>query len=172
MTAPNFGATVTGVRNLVLDTVADARRPGGTPTPRIDDAQVAAWLAESAADISLAIVGYEQLGGTWSDVIERRAADLAQLRAAAQLVDTTHPERAPGGGRLGDVWWQRYQEQRGQLKDEVKGALDQLAAQETGDVGGAYAPKPMAQGSFRPRSGWTEIRWARPPVNRPQRRCR
>jgi hypothetical protein len=162
-TAPNFGATVTGVRNLVLDTVADARRPGGTTTPRISDPTVNGWVEEGAGDVALALIGYEQLGGQWAAVIERRAKALAELYAAAFLVDTTHPERAPAGGRLGDVWWERYRTQRAQLKEEVGAALDQLKAQEdgtdTGGDSGGYQTHPIAEGRFRPRSGWTEVRF-------------
>lgn len=154
MTTPvNFGGTVAGVRTLVLDTFTDATRIG-SPTPRVDDARVTAWLTEGAAEVALAVLGYDRLGASWEDVVEARARGLVELYAAAMLLDTTHPERAPTGGRLADVWWERHRAGLAALTASVSSLLNRLERQED-------APKlaPLGTISTRPASGWEQQRW-------------
>lgn len=136
MSAP-FGATVAGVRNLVMTAAAadGVTRVGANRPPRVSEPQIDAWLEEGGTRILFQITGYEALPNVLLDQVETVARGLVQSYAASFLADATHPEKAGGAGRLGESYWQRYQSGLTELSAFVKCEIEKLQLSESPEVG-------------------------------------
>jgi hypothetical protein len=135
VTGPPFGASVPAVRSMVLS-ISEGQRPvGATQVDRVPDDQVRAWIDEGAAEVAVAIHGYERLAGAADqggqdqlvDVIETRARGLVQTYAAGMLSDATYPERAGrAAASYGTTLMTRYVDGLERLAGYVGAELDRL----------------------------------------------
>jgi hypothetical protein len=114
----------------------------------VSDTQVDQWLEEGGNLILFEITGYESLPPVVLDTVETTARGLLQLYAASYLADASHPEKAGGAGRLGDSYWNRYQQGLVSLSAFVTKEIDKLRLSESPEVG----PTDFgAGGNFPPR---------------------
>ncbi|RGA03660.1 hypothetical protein DI270_017365 [Microbispora triticiradicis] len=111
------------MRALVLDVAAEATRLGSR-APRITDDTLTQWITEGAAQVAGRIRGYAALAPATTVQIEAQARGLVHLYAASFLADASHPERAAGRARLGEVYWERYTAGLNQLTAWVRDVID------------------------------------------------
>ena len=147
MPAP-FGATVDGVRALVLDVTAEGARVSSRGPSRVADTQLLLWIAEGAARVNNRLFGYEKLFALpLVAAVEVEARALTQLYAAGLLWDVSHPERTGAKGTLGDALMARFDTGMVDLQAwfdveravaEARGAEDPSLPMMLDGVGAAY----------------------------------
>jgi hypothetical protein len=146
---PPYGATVPGVRALVLDVAAEGLRPNQR-APRVSDDQLREWIDSAGSTVALRLARLGLLPATSSDGswqpglptqadVELEARQLVELYVAAKLADVTHPERANNGKGFGDVLRARYEADLTGLVAVVETGVERM-----GSDGGADAIFPPA----------------------------
>lgn len=127
--APAWGASVSAVRDLVLDVAAEGRRIAQA-APRIGDDRVAAYLEEAAALVGVRTATASRLPAADLDgwalalpEVDTYRRHLCELYAAALLADVTHPQLARDGRSPGQPLRERYERELDALVVAVDTAL-------------------------------------------------
>jgi hypothetical protein len=153
MTGAPYGASVPGVRALVLDVAAEGLRPNNRAS-RTPDTQVEEWIESAGAVVDLRLARLALLpvdstdpGWTAGDVtqaaVELQARELVELYAASLLADVTHPERALSGKGFGAVLMARFTAAITALAKDIDDAVER----QTSSAGSAIvAPLPLGYG--------------------------
>jgi hypothetical protein len=153
MTGPPYGATVPGVRALVLDVAAEGLRPNNRAS-RTPDPQVEEWIDNAGAIVDLRLARLALLpvdttdpgwvaGDVTQAAVELQARHLVELYAASLVADVTHPERALNGKGFGAVLMARFTADLAALAKDVDDAVER----QTADGGSAInAPRPLGYG--------------------------
>lgn len=103
MAAP-FGATVTGVRALVLDTAAgEGLRPATSrASGRVSDDLVGRWIDEASTRVNLRCSGWQYLDSRTQLELERQFCAIVEFYSASMLAELVYPERAGNTASLAD----------------------------------------------------------------------